>query len=455
MQRRLVALHHLDAPWRPRDIEQREGRILRQGNLNSEVRIYRYVTEGSFAAYMWQTLETKARFIQQVMAGHTSVRAAEDLEASTLTYAEIKAIASGNPAVMEKVKVDTEVRKLDQLRSAHLNQQHSIRMQLHHLPLDVAETQRNLASVARDTAMRDAHANDEFAMTVGNRVYSGKDAREESAKALTYAVLSWRDDTTLQVRALFRGFEILSKGKVTAGFSPEDDRLPEIFIRGAGTYPAHLNPENTVGTVQSIEHTLRSLERVATQQQERADYLQKTLTDYQGQANRLFEHEAGLKELLVRQEQINVLLDLDKGDRQVAEAARDRDDPTTPNQTTEISTTLGVDRSSLSVPQNGTQKRSENHRTDIARSAMKYMRHSGMAIADMAITERTGPDTGVVSGTAVAINGTLLAVATAPNRFVVLELGGSGSEVAVGADVRIRFSRGRATVETPERGRSR
>ena len=127
VQRRLVALHHLDAPWRPRDIEQREGRILRQGNLNQEVRIFRYVTEGSFDAYMWQTLETKARFIQQVMSGSTSVRQAEDIEGGALTYAEIKAIASGNPAVMEKVKVDTEIRKLDQLRAGHVNQQHSIR----------------------------------------------------------------------------------------------------------------------------------------------------------------------------------------------------------------------------------------------------------------------------------------------------------------------------------------
>jgi hypothetical protein len=455
VQRRLVALHHLDAPWRPRDIEQREGRILRQGNQNSEVRIYRYVTEGSFDAYMWQTLETKARFIQQVMAGQTSVRAAEDLEASTLTYAEIKAIASGNPAVMEKVKVDTEVRKLDQLRSAHINQQHSIRLQLHRLPPDIAETQRNLASVTRDIAKRDAHAADEFAMTVGNRVYSGKGAREEAAKALTYAVLSWRDDTTLQVRGNFRGFEILSKGKVIAGFNTEDDRLPEIFVRGAGTYPAHLNPENTVGTVQSIEHTLRSLERVATQQQERVDYLQKTLTDYQAQANRPFEHEARLKELLVRQEQINALLDLDKGERQVAEAARDRDDLTMPNQTMEISATPGVEHSSLSVPKNGAQKPSENGRADLARAAMEYMRHSGMAIADMAITERTPPNAGVLSGTAVAINGTRVAVATAANRFMVLELGGSGCDVAVGADVRIRFSHGRATVETPERGLGR
>jgi SNF2 family DNA or RNA helicase len=99
VQRRLVALHHLDAPWRPRDIEQREGRILRQGNSNKQVQIFRYATEGSFDAYMWQTLETKARFIHQVMRGETWVRSAEDLESGALTYAEIKAIASGNPAV--------------------------------------------------------------------------------------------------------------------------------------------------------------------------------------------------------------------------------------------------------------------------------------------------------------------------------------------------------------------
>jgi len=452
VQRRLAALHHLDAPWRPRDIEQREGRILRQGNLNSEVRIFRYVTEGSFDAYMWQTLETKARFIQQVMAGHTSVRAAEDLEASTLTYAEIKAIASGNPAVMEKVKVDTEVRKLDQLRSAHINQQHTIRMQLHRLPLDIAETQRNLANVAKDIAKRDARADDEFAMTVGNRVYSGKGAREESAKALTYAVLSWRDDTTLQVRGMFRGFEILSKGKLSTGFSSEDDRVPDIFIRGAGTYSAHLNPENTVGTLQSIEHTLRSLERVAMLQQERADYLQKTLNDYQAQANRPFEHEVRLRELLVRQEQINSLLDLDKGEQQVAEAAHD--DLGQPNQAPEISAATGVENSSLSVPRNGSQRPTENGRGDLVRSAMEYMRQSRMAIADMPITERTRPDTGAVNGTAVAINGTLLAVATAPNSFVVLELDNSPARLAVGADVRIRFSRGHAKVET-ERGLGR
>src|SRR6202041_2952655 len=167
VQRRLAALHHLEAPWRPRDIEQREGRIVRQGNLNEEVRIFRYVTEGSFDAYMWQTLETKARFIQQVMNGNTSVRSAEDLDGGALTYAEIKAIASGNPAVMEKVKVDTEIRKLDQLRSSHINQQHNIRWQVKSLPEQIERAGKYHAAVSADVLARDARADEDFTMRVG------------------------------------------------------------------------------------------------------------------------------------------------------------------------------------------------------------------------------------------------------------------------------------------------
>jgi N12 class adenine-specific DNA methylase len=319
VQRRLVALHHLDAPWRPRDIEQREGRILRQGNLNAEVRIYRYVTEGSFDAYMWQTLETKARFIQQVMSGNTSVRAAEDLEGGALTYAEIKAIASGNPAVMEKVKVDTEIRKLDQLRAAHINQQHGIRMEMHSLPEQISRANDTLARVKADIATRDAQGTDSFAMTVGGRVYSGPGAREEAAKALTYAVLSCRDDQTMAVRASFCGFEIVSRGRGAPRFEGEE-RWPELFVRGAGMYTAHLNAEHPLGTVQSIEHTLRSLNGMGEDVQERIGRLQKSLADFQGQAGRPFEHEGRLKELVARQAELNAALDLDKGEqRQIAQ----------------------------------------------------------------------------------------------------------------------------------------
>jgi len=319
VQKRLAALHHLDAPWRPRDIEQREGRILRQGNLNGEVKIFRYVTEGSFDAYMWQTLETKARFIQQVMNGQTSVRSAEDLDGGALTYAEIKAIASGNPAVMEKVKTDTEIRKLDQLRAAHRNQQHSIRLQIRSLPSEIKERQERIDRLATDTATRDGHAGEEFSMTVGKRVYSGKGAREDGAAALTIAILSWRDDLTLHVRGTFRGFEILSRGRgATLLIGSDEERLPELFIRGAGIYKAQLNAENPVGTMQSIEYALRNLDKAAEEERDRAARAEKMLADFSEQAGRPYEHEAKLKDLLIRQAQLNALLDLDKGEQQVA-----------------------------------------------------------------------------------------------------------------------------------------
>jgi N12 class adenine-specific DNA methylase len=319
VQKRLKAEHHLDAPWRPRDIEQREGRILRQGNDNAVVDIYRYVTEGSFDAYMWQTLETKARFIQQVMNGSVTVRQAEDLEGGALTYAEIKAIASGNPAVMEKVRVDTEIRKLDQLRSSHINQQHNIRWQVRCLPEQIQRSHDIAKRLTQDIATRDANTSDDFTMTVGKRTFSGKGAREEAAKALNEVVLSWRNDESVQVRGRFRGFEILSKGH-----SLKSEADPEILIRGAQTYRAQFNPENPLGTMQSIEHALRALDRLAEKEREEIERQEKALAEYKGQMNRPFEHEQRLKELLATQAELNRALDLDKNERQVAP-----DDPQT------------------------------------------------------------------------------------------------------------------------------
>ncbi|HEX3681732.1 MAG TPA: DEAD/DEAH box helicase family protein [Bryobacteraceae bacterium] len=318
VQRRLIALHHLDAPWRPRDIEQREGRILRQGNSNAEVQIYRYVTQGSFDAYMWQMLETKARFINQVMRGDTSVRVAEDLESSALTYAEIKAIASGNPAVMEKVKVDTEIRKLDQLRAVHIGQQNNIRWQIRNLPTRIQESKASLDQIRADIRTRDAESSAEFSMTVGNRLFTGNGAREQAANALVSAVLSWKEDTILQPRGFFRGFEICSRAKRPLGYLDEQDRLPNIYVRGLGLYSASLNASTPIGTIQSIEYAVRSLDKEADRQASELAKLERDLADYQAQAEKPFEKEQNLRELLKRQAELNAQLDLDKGDQQVA-----------------------------------------------------------------------------------------------------------------------------------------
>ena len=433
VQRRLVALHHLDAPWRPRDIEQREGRILRQGNANKEVQIYRYVTEGSFDAYMWQTLETKARFIQQVMRGETSVRAAEDLESGALTYAEIKAIASGNPAVVEKIKIDTEIRKLDQLRAVHANQQRHIRWEIRDLPRQIADAKQHLAHIEADIATRNANDSDEFVMKVGNRVFSGKGAREEAAKALTVTILTWRDDQTIQPRATFRGFEVLSRGKSSGfGLLNEDDRIPDLFLRGHTTYSANLNAANPVGTVQSIEHALRNLEKLAAEQQSRVTRVEKELVDYRVQADRPFEHEDRLKQLLARQSELNSLLDLDKGDQQGAAPIPDKDDPE-------------LERTAPTSPES---------RDEVAKMAAAYMIESGTAIREIPISERVPPQTGQVTARAVAKDDGHVAFATATNSFFVVASRSLGRDVQIGERLSLRFHQGRASIDNGrDRGR--
>jgi N12 class adenine-specific DNA methylase len=433
VQRRLVALHHLDAPWRPRDIEQREGRILRQGNTNKEVQIYRYVTEGSFDAYMWQTLETKARFIHQVMRGETSVRSAEDLDSGALTYAEIKAIASGNPAVVEKIKIDTEIRKLDQLRAVHANQQRHIRWEVRDLPRHITETKQRLTEIEADIELRNRTEAADFTMTVGNQVFSGKGAREEAAKALTFTILSWKDDQTMQPRGQFRGFEILSKGR-SGGFGllQDDERVPELFIRGRATYSANLNPANPVGTVQSIEHILRSMDKLAAEQQSRVVRAEKELVDYQAQADRPFEHEKRLKQLLARQSELNSQLDLDKGDQQGADSAHE----------------IAEDRAS------GKPAPTAIGPAAVARMAETYMRAAGTAIRELPILQRTPPSTGYVTGKAVARGDSHVAFATSANRFIVVEAGALGRDVRVGDSVHLLFSHGRPSV-SPDNARER
>src|SRR5579875_2007417 len=302
VQKKLIAMHHLDAPWRPRDIEQRDGRILRQGNENKQVQIYRYVTEGSFDAYMWQTLETKARFIQQVMRGDVTVREAEDLEGGALSFAEIKAIASGNPAVMEKVRIDTEVRKLDQLRAAHINQQYEITKAIRGLPERIKQSQEYRSHLLEDIGTRNRHEKGEFAMTIGGQQFSGKDAREAAVNTLTEVVMAGKEDTTLRVIGSYRGFEIVSKANY---YETEKGRFfvdPELYLRGKGMYRFNLNSESAAGTLASMEYILRSLDENARREKEFIENRENELADYKEQQGKPFEHEDRLRDLLVKQD---------------------------------------------------------------------------------------------------------------------------------------------------------
>ena len=172
VQDRLIALHHLDCPWKPSDLEQQEGRILRQGNQNDKVKIFRYVTENTFDAYMWQILENKQKFISQIMTSKSPVRACEDVDDTALSYAEIKALATGNPYIKEKMDLDVQVSKLKLLKANHTSQIYRLESDIaKNFPVQISALKERIAGMQIDSQVVksvDLQDNDTFAMTVGN-----------------------------------------------------------------------------------------------------------------------------------------------------------------------------------------------------------------------------------------------------------------------------------------------
>jgi len=222
VQERLIALHHLDAPWRPADVEQREGRILRQGNKNAVVSVFRYVTEGSFDAYMWQTLETKAKFIAQVMSGDMTIRRLEDLDSAALTYAEVKAIASGNPLVIEKAQVDAELMRFTRLRSAHAEEQYRIRSNLRRSHEDAEMFTSRLTNLRQDISFRLDTSGDKFVIELdgqetNNRGIAGELILRRAEKLKN----RFGDDVRI---GRFAGFDLFLR--------PSFNNTVEVVVRG-------------------------------------------------------------------------------------------------------------------------------------------------------------------------------------------------------------------------------
>ncbi len=301
VQERLIALHHLDAPWRPADVEQREGRILRQGNKNAIVQVFRYVTEGSFDAYMWQTLETKAKFIAQVMSGDMTIRRLEDLDSAALTYAEVKAIASGNPLVIEKAQVDAELIRLTRLRSAHAEEQYRIRSNLRRSHEDAEIFTIRLANLRQDLGVRQDTSGDKFRIELdgqesNNRGIAGEliMRRAEKLKA------RFGDDIKI---GRFAGFDLFLR--------PGFNNTTEMVMRGSNSYGARVT-DTALGTIRSLEATVQGFE-------ERAERLELDITDANKRVKELgekvgakFEREERFQELTRRQSEIEEKLDLTK-----------------------------------------------------------------------------------------------------------------------------------------------
>ena len=247
VQKRLVALHHLDAPWKPAEVEQRDGRILRQGNENKEVAIYRYVTEGSFDAYMWQALETKARFISQVMTGDNASRRAEDIGSQELSYAEVKAIASGNPAVLTLAEADAELQRLNLLKKNHLDEQYVARRSVRDLPGTIASLSERLAKLAADEATAKTHADDPIA--IGGRTYPREDIPDILGGKLDGLPKHTMERTRIPL-GTYRGLQF---GLVTHPTFP-----PDVYLEGSTTRQTTLSRDH-----QGPRAVLNALERLA------------------------------------------------------------------------------------------------------------------------------------------------------------------------------------------------
>ena len=267
VQKRLIALHHLDAPWKPAEVEQRDGRILRQGNDNPEVGIYRYVTAGSFDAYMWQALETKAKFIGQVMSGDLSVRQAEDIGGAELSYAEVKAIASGNPAVLTLAEADAELKRLAVLKMHHGDEQYLARRALRELPGAISRLEQRLSGLAQDMATAEAQAN--APLTIGDRTYPKEQGLEALATRLKTLPATISAPRQLPL-GRYRGLNF--------GIALYPGLAPEVYVEGALTRLGKLSREH-----HGPRAVMNAVERIVSGYQAEHDRAARELQIAQGQ----------------------------------------------------------------------------------------------------------------------------------------------------------------------------
>ena len=307
VQDKLVALHHLDCPWRPSDIEQREGRILRQGNQNEEVEIYRYVTEGSFDAYSYQLIQTKATFINQIMANSNgSGRTAEDLDRDTLTYAEVKALASGNPLILDKFRIENELKQLYLSKSRYDKSHIELESKFNReLPRQLKYQKQYLDSLEKDIKNVEDLSADNFHITLRDEYFtSRKDASTRFYQSLS--ILRTSEETKL---GQISGFDIV-------GTREELRFTPVIWIKGNGKYKVEINNVDEIGNILKLENMLKSFENKISTVKEQIAYTEKQLVDVKEELDKPFTMGDRIKELQKEKARIDSELDLDKQELQ-------------------------------------------------------------------------------------------------------------------------------------------
>lgn len=308
VQRLLVATHHLDCGWKPSDIEQRNGRMIRQGNTNAEVYEYRYVTEASFDSYMWQLLETKQKFIGQVMTSKSPARSADDLDDAALSYAEVKALAAGNPMIKEKMDLDIQVARLKTLKTAYNNEHYRLEDAITQgFPAEMRKTAQQLENAKADTALlqqntkRDADGKDIFAITLMDTIYT---KREEAGKALLDLLGTALNRTEPVSIGRYKGFDLQ-----IAYFAM--DKVYLAYLVGSGINPVQLSA-NAVGNIMRLDNYLHNLPQSVTDLESKLVQLQKQLENAKEQLAQPFAQADELAEKSKRLAELEALLNLNE-----------------------------------------------------------------------------------------------------------------------------------------------
>ena len=302
VQYRLIALHDLDAPWRPGDLEQRKGRIERQGNMNETVHVYRYVTENSFDSYLWQTLENKQKFISQIMTSKSPVRSCEDVDETTLSFAEIKALCAGDPRIKEKMNLDVEVSKLRLLKSSFQSQKYTLEDNLaRYFPREVAETKARIAALESDIHTRDTHpapADSFVGIELDGVRYTERIAAGEALLNLLPTV---QDTKPVHVGS-FRGFDV--------EVSLEQFGKYALTLNGASEHHVELGADAR-GNILRVENALASLDKKLDTNRVRLVDLERQTENARTELEKPFPQEAELAEKSARLIELNAELDME------------------------------------------------------------------------------------------------------------------------------------------------
>ena len=304
VQQKLIALHHTDCPWRPSDLQQREGRIIRQGNENEEVDIYSYVTEQTFDSYLYQLVESKQKFISQIMTSKSPVRSAEDVDETALNYAEIKALASGNPLIKDKMNLDIEVSKRKMLKSTFLNQRYALEDKIiKYFPVEIAETKERLAAYNEDikTVKENTRPNvDGFTeMELKGTVYSDKKAAGTELLSICACKVNADRENIGRYKSLNLDLEF--------------DKFSRAFVlgmEGKQRYKVELGSD-VFGNIQRIDNFLEALPVRENNCKQKLEELEKQLETAKVEVKMEFEKEDELAEKSKRLEELNVLLNED------------------------------------------------------------------------------------------------------------------------------------------------